>query len=367
MNHKNERFHALVSRLPLRKLIAVFTVVAVAVVGTILISNSHAGTPTASLQAGSGTITGNANQITDTSASGGTALKLGTGTTTGTGTCTDPGGTNYWANPSLHCFPDATNTGPVAGTSFASGNCNISSAGTYNGLVCTNGLTITASNVTVKNCKVTYPGNSESSQQAVLITGATGVTIDHCDINSGAIQQGCTATGIQTKPNGTGSPITLSNNNIYNTGDGIDLNSTNNVVTHNYVHSIYVAQSCNGGDSDHSDGLQTNGTDNTSITYNTFDSTPTANSGLFIGGGNADDSNITASNNLLKGNNGNFAIHGGNCRVDAASGHAIAITNNRIVNGGLSLYGGSYGGVTSASGNIDDSDNSSYGNSIQSC
>jgi hypothetical protein len=77
-------------RLPSRKIIALSIIVAVATVGSAALISSKAATPTAAIEAESGTRTANATLVSDATASGGSAVKFNPASAGGGGVCTNP-------------------------------------------------------------------------------------------------------------------------------------------------------------------------------------------------------------------------------------------------------------------------------------
>src|SRR5262245_20063920 len=110
-------------------------------------------------------------------------------------------------------FPDATNTGVPAGVTLtSSGGLVINTPGVViEGLDIRGTVTVSADNVTLKNCKI-----SSSSWAVINITsGTTGVTIENCDIN------GLGGNGTRGISVGADAQGTFLRNNIHNVEDGI--------------------------------------------------------------------------------------------------------------------------------------------------
>lgn len=72
----NQRLRRLISRLPNRQLAAIAAIVAFGVIGTLLLTSSHATTPTANFETENGTVAGCATKVADSTASGGQAVKF---------------------------------------------------------------------------------------------------------------------------------------------------------------------------------------------------------------------------------------------------------------------------------------------------
>jgi hypothetical protein len=138
-----------------KKLVPVAVLAVFVVIGVLLLSATRAATPFLSLEPENGTLAGTASKVTDTIASGGSAIKFGSAQTgTCAGAANTPGGADPWGG----CWP-----GPATGVDMsqcpggltASGSLNITTAGTtiscknITGRVDTN-----AANITIKNSKI---------------------------------------------------------------------------------------------------------------------------------------------------------------------------------------------------------------------
>jgi hypothetical protein len=251
-----------------------------------------------------------------------------------------PVGTNYFSNPSAHGYPDATNTGPVAGTSFTtySGTLQAASNTTYQNLIITGGLLFTGvSNVTVINCKIS--GQTWGSRVVYCEYGSvSGIVIRNCDIDGGHTNP--STVGV------AGDGYTLDACNIHGTTDAIDVGS-DCTVQNCYVHDL---QELSG---DHTDGLQSSGGGNYLIQHNTIDANGT-NSAIFLGPDQGNIVGVTVHDNILAG--GGYTMYGGNGTSYTCSNEVI--TNNRFVRDyvyGPTDFGA--GGTYTFTGNVWDDDN----------
>jgi len=230
-------------------------------------------------------------------------------------TATTSSVTGCYAKPSACGFPDGTNTGVEAGVTLKpSGSLTVTTPGTVvANLDITGTLTIAANNVTVRDVKVDATGGN-----CAICTSWThaGIVIQHVEIDGhhrspsvpGIVGGGYTATAL----------------NIHGTGDAIDLNG-NETVKDSWIHDLQVSAG------DHSDGVQSTGTDADVISHNTIDATlpggGVANSALIIGADLANMGTVTVSNNLLAG--GNYTVYSG---ADAGyTSGTITFTGNRFV------------------------------------
>lgn len=124
----------------------------------------------------------------------------------------------------LSDWPDASNTGPVAGTTLApyTGSMNITTPGTTIENKTLNGqLTISAANVTVRNC--------------VIVADAT------CCINSDQTPitvQNCKLVGGDRNDNGILGNGSFANNDISHVRIGIQCTSGPSTVRDNYIHDL---------------------------------------------------------------------------------------------------------------------------------
>jgi hypothetical protein len=175
------------------------------------------------------------------------------------------------------------------------------------GLEITGGVTINASNVTLKNCRI---HGTDTAAISVRYSDVSGVIIDHVEIDGG--KRSPSVIGIK------GSGYTVQASNIHGTGDAVDAGD-NVVVKDSYIHDLWVAPG------DHTDGVQTAGGVNLLVTHSTINAIG-VNAALMLGADLSAMNNTVATNNLLDG--GNYTVFAG---TDGKySSGLIKITNNRF-------------------------------------
>ncbi len=262
-------------------------------------------------------------------------------TPTSSSTSAPSGGSNCWAKPSACGFPDGTNTGVPAGVKLTpSGSITISKAGTVvEGLDITGCVTITASNVTLRNSRVTSTCTNGSIK--ISWSGVSGVVLDHVELNG---QRKVNSPGIM------GSGWTGVALNIYDTEDAIDVGN-DVVVRDSYIHDMFV------GPGAHVDGVQSTGTKNVRVIHNTIDARGSGTtSAMLFGADLGAMDNIVADNNLLNG--GGYTVYAGaDPGYDSGS---ISFTNNRFGRGfayGPCSFGPSKGRTIGFTGNVWDDTN----------
>ena len=233
---------------------------------------------------------------------------------------------NLINNPSLGGYPDATNTGVLAGVTLTnSGSLNI----TTNGVVIQNlnivngNIAVNANNVTIRNCRITtydyYP----------IENMGTGLVVEDCEITG-------TADTVQAAISFDN--YTARRLNISGCADGFKANA-DATIEDCYIHGLRVTQTS------HNDGIQSTGGDDVTVRHNTID-TNTAGVAIQFGSSNT---GWLVTNNLIRATG--WAFNGG-------SGTANNVfTNNRFVRM-LDWYGpASLGGSGNTwSGNIYDDD-----------
>jgi hypothetical protein len=241
--------------------------------------------------------------------------------------------TNCAAKPSTCGYPDATNTGVPAGTTLKSVPSQVSSGPgwAYNaatdavvvkvngtvlsGLNISSNLTISASNVTVKNVQVVTDGTF-----GISLTHTTGVTIENSTISGQNATTGRVDSAIKDVY-GDSTGMVIKDNNISRFRTAMQL--SNGLVDGNYIHDPgYIA-------GDHTNGVvSTGGTKTLVIQNNTiFNSigqtdaitVNSAKSGMPV-------ANQTIQNNLIAG--GGYAIYGGTNLGNTTSN--IVIKGNRF-------------------------------------
>jgi hypothetical protein len=133
---------------------------------------------------------------------------------------------------------------PVAGRS-------ISSPGTYTGLNLSDTLTITASNVTIRN---SYIASGSFNVVMINAKGIENVVIEDCEIaGSGAPGGVAGQNGVFINNNIGSGGIIVRRNNIHAVGSGVASGDAPYQVTDNYIHDL------DGDPSTHFNGIQDNG------------------------------------------------------------------------------------------------------------
>ena len=249
--------------------------------------------------------------------------------------------------PSACGYPDATNTGVPAGTVLRSVPGQVSSGpgwhwdsrgwlevdgdgAVLDGLDIRANLDITASNVTVKNSRISETGDSFG----ISLRHTSKVTIQDSEITGPSTGSTRLMVGIKDiYGDSTGTQILR--NDIARTSTGVQMES--GLIQDNYIHDMGYKSG------DHLNGITSNGstallTIRHNTVLNSFDQTDAIS--LFEDFGVQ--ANRTIDNNLVAG--GGYTIYGGANPGGAATSN-IHITNNRFSR----LYypnGGSYGPVT---------------------
>jgi hypothetical protein len=171
-------------------------------------------------------------------------------------------------------------------------------------------VTINASGVTLKDCRIRPKASSPGI--AVSYSGVSGVVIENVEIDGG--KHSPSSVGV------SGSGFTLRGADIHGTGDGVDVGS-NVVVRDSWIHDLWVASG------DHTDGVQSAGGSNVTITHNTIDASGAGvNSAVIVGADLGPLSNTSITNNLLDG--GGYTLYAGS--DGKYSSGVITITGNRF-------------------------------------
>ncbi len=282
------------------------------VVGALLVFHSHAATSTtADFEAEAGTVSSPASVVSDSGASGGSAVKF----TTASGGTTCP----------LPAYPNPSCVGVPAGTTFT--NTVSSYTATTNGQVIdgwhiTGGLDINASNVQIKNSQIDGTiSNDGNSGTSFSITDSTVGSASTC------YQPGT--------PSLWGHDFTAARVWLRNHQDGFDMGASNVSISDSLIQPCFLSGSVVGGDGYHSDGGQDlcgATCTNLTLNHNTIDVVINAggsgNSALNLGSA-ADGSHmqgVTLTNNLFLG--GTYTTD-----LRWTGGANWSVTGNRWVNG----------------------------------
>jgi hypothetical protein len=257
--------------------------------------------------------------------------------------------TNCAATPATCGYPTAATTGVPAGTTLKSVPSQVTSGSgwswnattktvvvtgkgtTLSGLSISGTLQISASNVTVKNVKVTTGGNF-----GISLAHTAGVTIQNSTISGLNATTGRVSYAIDdVYGDSTGTTITADNISAFRTG----IQVSTGLISGNYIHDPgFVA-------GDHTNGIYVNGgtqalTIQNNTIMNSLGQTDAINLDAPTPGPAAPVANKTIKNNLLAG--GGYTIYAG-----AASGSPttnIVITGNRFAQN-YYAKSGQYGAV----------------------
>jgi hypothetical protein len=332
-------------------LLPVLAVAGIAFFGVMALTATRAAGPFVAAEIESGVVSSPASKVTDSTASGGSAVRFA-----GSGTpaqCAS-GGTYLWSNLEACGWPGPADTGPDM-SQCPNGLTNVGSSktgsityGTANAVIsCVNvtgGVQITAKNVTIKNSKVTYDGGGTSATGVININDGASATIDHVETNGSNHTHAC-IWDEGTKSASFAYSMVAKYVNCYGINDGIfswwwsrDANvgaGSDFIIQDSYFHD-FTENAANG----HIDGYQTEGASNGQITHNTYRVERAA--------GDAD-----VSGGLL-----NSAIALWNSFNGTSSGKATdnyTVSNNLFTSGGFTIYAEDYspseGGAAAVGGN----------------
>lgn len=132
----------------------ILAIIFFAIAGSILLFATKAATPFASLEPEQGNRTANTSVISDSTASGGSAVRFNAGAP---------------PPPSGSVWPDASNTGVPAGVTLRSCATPITAGGTYDSCSWPSGLTVQAPNVKITRSKVV--GNLDLGYDSAAVSG----------------------------------------------------------------------------------------------------------------------------------------------------------------------------------------------------
>jgi len=211
-------------------------------------------------------------------------------------------------------WPDASNTGVRPGTALTVrlGGLTITQPGVYENLDIRGPVQINASDVTLKNSKVT----ASLFFTVNIARSATGVRIEDSTVD-GMGAEG--SIGI----NGSG---TFLRNNIYNIENGFGPGS-DTLIQDNYIHSLRASGA------PHYDGIQVDGgQSNVTIRHNTIIVEHNQTSAVMLDNWAGPLSNMLVDNNLLVG--GGYTIYV-DSRFNSNPITGVSITNNHMGAGGF--------------------------------
>ena len=241
------------------------------------------------------------------------------------------------AHPSACGYPDETNTGvPPSMTLTASGYLNVTKDGTtLNGLDITGGVNIQASNVTIKNCRLT--GGAEAYFLVSIRQGSMNTLIEDSTIAGLDDSTNGLSVGI-FDISGAGSGTTLRRLNMYNCAECINGQPT--TVEDNYIHDLAFWAS-DAGPTHNEDVYLPCPDGPITMSHNTFFNQVDQTATVYVDSYGGACSNTTISDNLLAGGGWTFYV--------PQAGTAFSFTNNRFSR----LYfpsSGGYGPIAGCSG-----------------
>jgi len=251
-------------------------------------------------------------------------------------------GSGCYAAPSSCGYPDGSTTGVPAGVVLrSSGSLTISTPGAVvSGLDVNGCVSITASNVTLKDSYVHGNCGGGAEITTPYDGSATGIVIENVEIN-----------GNRTTPSArgiSGANFTAIAVNVHDTTDAIDVQN-NDFVRDSYIHDLWVASG------DHTDGVQSAGGNVARVDHSTiFAGCYTCNSAIFVKSDLGPIGTFVANNNLVAG--GGYTVYAMQGSGGYSSG-SISYTNNRFG----PWYWGPYviqpsaDGTVTWTGNINDS------------
>ncbi len=294
---------------------------------------------------------------------------------TPTPSLTPSGGLNCAARPSACGYPDGTNTGPAAGTTFTKvpsqltsgpgwawsaglGGIRVTGTGAVlSGLEVTGQIVIDAPNVTVKNNIVNVCGDSSDPDVIAVRYKASdssyrgsNATISHNTLNG--TPSGCTyraRSGVRDVY-GEAPNVTVDGNNITGTGNGITVEYSGTIVN-NWIHQLgHIAGDHHSGISAHGGAAGLLWQHNTVLLYGqAFPGGGGVSGALTVYADFGHAQNVTAQDNLISG--GSYVVYGGNSGDSYSTPSTnVKFISNRFVCGNW-LYGPVAAFNASSSGN----------------
>ena len=220
------------------------------------------------------------------------------------------------AIPDLSGFPDASTTGVAKDIALKpAAGFTIGTPGTIiEGLDISGPVVITASKVTLRNCKVTA-----ADHNVVLIKPeAADATVENCEIdNRGSGGQGIAGHGVFLR------------NNIHDCADGIDVRGDDTIIQDNFIHQM------RGTSQSHFDGIQADGNfSNLTIVHNTVINEQNQTSALMLDNYWGPIDRVIIDNNLLIG--GGYTVYINEVAKGQPGGGPVtnvSFTNNRLGRG----------------------------------
>jgi hypothetical protein len=314
-------------------------VAAFAVIGIVLLVATRAATPTASLEAESGTVSSNATTVSDTTASASSAVKFTTAGSCTLSTPNVPDGPDPWGG----CWPGLSTTGVPSGTSLTTPSLN--SDGDYvantpnevisginlTGVSGEGGILVQATGVTIKNSKVRFINTDYAAPNAD--NGAHPTVIQDTEINCDQVHTNVSTAVYYGN-------YTLQRVKVHDCENGLDMGSGHVQVYNSYWYHLYMCPdpACPEPGSPHTGVVQGDPGANSTMTHNWMeainlsDCVPATNyddghcnaSGVIgwnnLGGGS---NNVLIKQNMLKGG-------GTSIRCPSLSSTNFVVTDNRM-------------------------------------
>jgi hypothetical protein len=223
-------------------------------------------------------------------------------------------------------YPDATNTGTTGALTNSSRTSYSTPGELVEDMNITGNVSITAANVTFRNCKITA-----TSLYHTVMVSATGFIMEDCEIDGA---NGTAKTGVYI--NGTNYSSIIRRCNIHGVENGIDFNNFT-TIERNYIWGF------SGAPGAHFDGIEANGGHDIIIRENTVWINATQTSGIMLNNYFRGMYNVLVEGNKIVGGNtigetgavaGSYPIYCDNSFSGGPiDGSTVIIRNNTMQNG----------------------------------
>jgi hypothetical protein len=287
-----------------------------AAVATALLVNSRAATPTASLEPEAGSRSGNVIVVSDSVASGGSAVEFGVAEEV----CATTGEGGY-PLPNLVGYTNSCNTGPRYECTSTLSGLTTSSNGQVIERVCINGsLEIRHDNVTVRDVKIMGTGTYALDIGQNMTVCPSNLRVEFTEVNM--INAANMDIGVYQRCKSTVGVHTFDRMEVHNAGRGMMMYG-NIVITNSYFYSSRTAEGA------HRTSLSTHGGDNFTVTGSTFICVNTGcSSSVNMYSDYAPVTNYLFQSNVLAG--GSICLRGGETHSFPNDTHDIRVLNNRF-------------------------------------
>ncbi len=250
----------------------------------------------------------------------------------------DPALHNCGADPHICGYPDATNAGVQAGLSllsvpgqashgsgwsYSQGNVEVYGNGAvFAGYSVHGTVTVTGSNVVIKDDSISNYGNDISGDGVNLTGNPSNVTIEHTNISSPYGTQGSNGIFAGIKDiNGEAQGTRVLANNIADASTGVQIYI--GLIQDNYIHDVSPSSP-----SSHLNGTTSNGsTVPLTIQHNTIFNPNEQTDAVSLFEDFGVEANVVISGNLLAG--GGYTVYGGQ-NPGGQQAYNIRITDNRF-------------------------------------